>query len=267
MSDNRKIELVVLLIGGGVAFLVLAFPMILDFWYGSGRLDQFFISSELWVSFIGSYYPSTIIGILTLYQAYIIHYQERKRTELLQPYQFQPDGHANLCAYNETNDKIGDYSLKQMRQLFAIDNENKSLFEESMAGYVLECNIFTLLGVGIYSVELEKIEWRINNNTYIHNDVKSMASIVNRTGHNKQQIISYWELEKESSENDQIIQCLLFNIREDIRYATSKITLFFKVLDDIGKQYNLQMHFRLSAYENEYMMVSIEEHCYSARGK
>ena len=97
-------------------FFVLSFPFILDYMYGAG----FFVGwknsfpGDTWFSFIGSYFPATIIGILSLYQASIIQEQEARYRKLLNLHLFMPDGHAHVYRYNNDSHAIGQYSVTEI---------------------------------------------------------------------------------------------------------------------------------------------------------
>lgn len=247
-----------------VIIFFLGFPFILDRLYKDGMLGRIWdnaFSADVWFSFIGSYFPATIIGIITLYQAHIIQVQEKQYKKLMNRHRFIPAKHAKIYRYEEENNSIGDYSIQKIKQML-MRSGRKGLLKEWQSGFIIECNVYNSSGIEINRADLKMIEWEIAGVVYRQTDMEKASSIVNRISYSQQQIIVFWCFDKEDDVSDQVIQCMLYSSRRDIRYETSMITVVLHVVDDADESFDLQMRFRMQYQEDNYKMASIEENYY-----
>lgn len=240
------------------------FPFILDRLYKWGVLGRIWdnsFSADTWFSFIGSYFPATIVGIITFYQAHIIQVQEKQYKELMNRHRFIPAKHAKVYRYAAENNAIGDYSIKKIKQIL-IQSGRKGLLEKWQSGYIIECNIYNSSGIEINKADLKKIEWEIAGVVYRQTNMEKVSSIVNRISYSQQQIIVFWYFDEADAVSDQITQCMLYSKRRDIRYETSMVTMVLHIVDDADENFDLQMRFRMQCQEDNYKMESVEENYY-----
>lgn len=161
-----------------VIIAVMAFPFILDTLYGKGLLKPVFensFSADTWFSFIGSYFPAAILGCLTLYQAFIIQYQEKRYRRLLSRHQFAPSCRARIYRYDDSQNKIGDWAFYQVKQMLT-QCQKDNLCHDWNKGYILECGIFDLQGVGIDTVKIKELIWEINGRFFRQKNSGQMAN-------------------------------------------------------------------------------------------
>ena len=122
-TDKTKRKLskaVIIIVTILVLILAALFPFVLDSLYGKGRLKAIYpnaFPAEVWFSFIGSYFPAAIIGIITLYQAYIIQRQDKQYKNLLARHRFIPEEHAHVYRANLKEKKLGNYTVPEIEKL------------------------------------------------------------------------------------------------------------------------------------------------------
>lgn len=267
MNKKSGQAIVIYVILGIIVFTAaIAFPFVLDWMYGNGVLGKIWdnaFPAEVWFSFIGSYFPAAIIGILTLYQAYIIHYQEKQYKKLLDRHRFLPAGHASVYQYNEQDKKIGKYAFPMVEKMFRQSRQDY-LADVWNAGYIIECDIYNFSGIGIHKAEVKAVEWIIDGNAYCQSNTKQMACVVHRISYSQQQIIVFWcfeglILDDGQKIGDKIEQLMLYDNRLDDRFAASQITLTICIIDDESEKINLKMQFYLQTCGRQHELSSTEE--------
>ena len=240
----------------------ISFPFVLDYLYGKGMLAWFnnAFSADVWFSFIGSYFPATIIGILSLYQAYIIQYQEKRYKNLLNRHRFIPAGHANVYRYVKEGNKIGNYSFYDISQILGRCRRN-GLLDGWEKGYIVECEVYSSTGIGIKKTDVIKIEWEINGEIYCQGSSSKAVSAVKRVSHSQQQIVIFWLFDDRHVNINRLIeQCMVNKSRRDIRFDTSIIVITLQINDDEDESCELKLRFVMNAQENRYQMSSVEEY-------
>jgi len=245
-------------------FCVFRFPFILDQLYGKGRLEKYFdnsFSAEAWFSFIGSYFPATVMGVLTLYQASIIKEQERQYKKLLNCHRFIPDGHVFVYRFDRDNHANNHYNFNEIRQILTRSGREE-LQKEWENGYIIKSDIYIASDIKMEKAEVKKIEWEINGCRYEQHNSKRMAVIINRITHSKQQIIIYWKFNETQKAGEDIAKCMLNETRHDIRYETSNLHISMRIVDEGEETCDLKMRCCLQASTDNYQMASIEETCY-----
>lgn len=251
------------LVLGAVAtmFMAICFPFVLDYCYRKGMLSWWNnkFSADTWFSFIGSYFPATIVGILSLYQAYIIQHQEKRYKKLLYRYCLIPAGHAKVYRYNEKKNLIGNYSLYDIEQMFKQYDKDSSL-ENWTLGYVIESEVYNSTGRQIIKSDVKRIEWEVNRQKYCQDISQRMISSVRRISHSHQQIVVYWLFNEDTDINDIIYQCMNNLPRHDIRYEITMITITLQITDFEDKNYDLNIQLMMKAQEDSYQMSSFDEY-------
>lgn len=240
---------------------VLAVPFILDWVYGSGIVGKFYDNSfpaDSWFSFIGSYFPATIIGILTLYQAYIIQKKERQYKKLLARYRYTPNNHANIYRYDKDNNVIGHFSLNEVRQILVRSNR-KGLLKEWESGYIIECDMYDVSDIEMKQVNVKKVEWEINEHEYEQQDSEKLACVVNRISHSRKQIVIFWLFDGTEKADKEIAKCMTNKFRCNVQYETSVITISVQIVDEVEETCDLKMRYCLQSLDDNYRMSSIEE--------
>lgn len=247
-STKKKNKNVLIFLVFFLALLfVISFPFALDFLYGRGWLREPFhnsFSADTWFSFIGSYFPSAIIGVLTIYQAYIIQYKDRQYHKLLVRSQFVSTTHAQVFRYDKNSDKIGDWTFWQVKQMLVQCGKNDLLIGWKK-GYIMQCNICVLQGMDIELSELKEIEWKINNKSYYQRDDTAMFCIMERTASNEYRAIMFWKFQDSDEAEEEIIRHMVCGIRDEQEYELSQITLLLLIRDDIDEEYHIKMQFTL----------------------
>lgn len=194
-----------------ILILAVSFPFILDFLYGKGKLKAIYpnsFSAEVWFSFIGSYFPAAIIGIITLYQAYIIQRQDKQYKSLLARHRFIPEEHAHVYRTNLREKKLGRYTESEIEKLLT-QNDRSDLFMMWEEGYVIECSIYDSSGVGIEQSTLESICWEINGEEYIQNDSGQMVGIIGTTGRNQYRVTVFCMFNESTGAEEEIMNILV----------------------------------------------------------
>lgn len=246
----------------------LAFPFLLDWLHGKGVFGGYpnSFSGETWFSFAGSYFPATIIGILTLYQARIIQEQERRYKELVDLHRFIPDDHAHVCRYDKDSQTIGGYDFNEVRRMLTQSGQ-KHMLEEWKKGYIIKCNIYNASNLEINRIVVKTIEWEINGRIYqqLHHDC--IAGTVDRISHSRQEIVIFWLFNEFEKSGEEIIRCMCNESRSDFRYETSMLTINMQIIDDADETCNLKMQYRLRGLNETCRMSSIEERYYSGRSE
>lgn len=246
-----------------VLFAFIAFPFILDRLYGCGALRWIpnSFSGDIWFSFIGSYVPASIIGILTLYQAHIIHEQEREYKKLLNRHRFIPDSHVIVYRYDETQETNSFYNFDKVEQIL-VRSGREELEKKWKTGYLMECNLHNASDIEIGKAKVKEIEWEINGNRYVQQDSEKMAVIVDRISHSKQKIVIFWQFDEMEKAGEEIARCMFNEPRFDIRYEISDLMIRMQIVDDEEETCDLKMRCRLQSLNDNYKMASMEETCY-----
>lgn len=244
-----------------IVLVAIGFPFVLDFLYGNGMLTWYdnAFPGEVWFSFIGSYFPATIVGMLSLYQAYIIQRQEKQYKKLLGKHRFIPAGQAKVHRYKSQTSRIGIHSFYDINERF-VRNLHKTPPDEWASGYILESEVYSLSGIGIKRADVKKVKWEIDDKVYVQDRSEMMVSTIKRVSYSQQQIIIYWIFDQCEDINDLVIRCMLNDSRHDSRYDLSAITVMVQIIDDEGIRCDLEMRFVMKAQEDDYHMSSIEEY-------
>lgn len=254
---DRKSRFMVLLLVLAILFII-AFPFALDFLYGHGFFREPFHNSfpaDVWFSFIGSYFPAAIIGVLTIYQAYIIQYKDKQYHKLLVRRQFVSTNHAQVFRYDESKEKIGAWTSEEIRKM-TIQCGKEDLFIDWKKGYIIQCNICVLQGMDIDTAELKEIEWKINNKPYYQRDGTMMFCIMERMASNEYQATMFWKFQASDRTEEDIARCMACGIRHEPEYEISQITLLLQIKDDMDEEYSVRMQFVLQPQQMKSCQLS-----------
>ncbi len=256
IKGKRKVKILM----AGTA--ILAVPFLLDWLYGLGVFGIWnnAFSAESWFSFIGSYLPSTILGLLSIYQAHIIRQKDEEYRKLLNKHRFVPASHGCVCRYEEENGTIGRYDISEIRQMLS-QGGRKELFKEWEQGYILECDIHNSSDIEINKIELEKILWETNGAVYIQKNRDRIANILKRRSYDQHQMVVFWIFDGTEAK-DRITRCMLSKTRSEYRFENSMLTVHLWIVDDENQVSALIMRYRLQAQNDQYKLLSIEEKYY-----
>lgn len=254
---EKRIITIVLLV---LFILIVIFPFVLDYLYGQGKLKNVYnnsFSASDWFSFLGSYFPATIFGILTLYQAYIIQFQDKRYRDLIKRNCIIPLNQASVYRYNEDK-KIKNYDAAGLRSDFF--NDSNELICNWEKGYILEFIIINTADLYIKNIEIKEITWLIDNTLYKQEDVDLIYRKYSIESLTTCRVTIYWKISgTEEKIEENITQCMLASIREDIRFDNSIITVFFNVENELNEKIELKMKLRMQCTDNQFIMRSVEE--------
>lgn len=241
--------------------LAIAFPFIIDFMYGKGMLRRIYNNSfpaDVWFSFIGSYFPAAIIGIITLYQAHIIQYKDQQYEQLLARHRFVPGAAAHVYRYNSDNKKTGEYTISEIEKLLRRDKRFK-LFDEWEKGYILECNICDSSRTEIDCVDLKRIEWEINDENFVQTKPEQMICVIDRNTWEQYRMTIFCIFDEPDNTNVHINQCMVSTVRGDPAYMDSRIVASLQIIDDAHKKYDLELRFAFQSQNEIHEMKSVTE--------
>lgn len=247
-----------------LVFILVAAPIVLDCLYGKGVLRGIWENSfpaEAWFSFIGSYFPATIIGILSLCQAYIIYRQDSQYKAVMRRHCFHLIKHANIYRCEDGDKRIGRYTFPEVKRM--LERKGRAsltkVWEECM---IVEFDLYSSTDIEISEVQAEELEWEIAGKLYRQDDQGQMMAAVTRTARSQQQISLLFRFDEFEKVRDPISKCFLNEYRRNIDYKTSEFTVVLKVIDEENDECELELEFQLESTKDNYQMESIEEHCY-----
>lgn len=241
--------------------LAIAFPFIIDCMYGKGMLRPIYNNSfpaEVWFSFIGSYFPAAIIGIVTLYQTYIIRCKDKQYEELLARHRFVPGEHAHVYRHNADNRKTGEYTGSDIEKLF-MRGKKINLFDEWDKGYIIQCNIYDSSRMEIDCVELKWVDWEINDKKFVQDKPEQMLCVMDRNTWEQYRLTIFCIFDEPDNTNAWINQCMVSAVRGDSDYMESKIVTSLQIKDDAGKKYDLELRFAVQSQKEIHEMKSVTE--------
>lgn len=253
-----------------VIIVIIAFPFVLDILYGRELLRPIFKNSfpaDTWFSFIGSYFPAAIIGCLTLYQAYIIQYQEKRYRRLLSQHQFVPSSPAHIYRYDDNRNRMGDWEGYQVKQMLAKCGKD-DLYIDWNKGYILECGVFAMQDVGIDAVEIKKVDWEINGRHFCQNDASQMTSAIERVSRDEYKLKLFWKFADEEATLIEITKCMVYGFRQSSHYDSSRVTLVLQLIDDFDDCYEVSIQFEMEAGKKDvYSLCSVKGKIVAVRRK
>lgn len=237
-------------------------PFFIDILYGQGKLAGFkFIGlydnsfpAEVWFSFIGSYFPATILGILTIYQAFIIQRQERRYKELQNRHRYNPESHADMYRFSNRSGQIGKYKYTDLNNMFNL----KHSLEDWKSGFIVKCMIYDSIKVGIAKVEPQRVECIINKKSYYQKNPEKMFCCFERFSHSKRQLVFYFTFD-EIDEKNEVDACMRAKIRRNEEYKMLQMNIVLKVEDALGEKSTIEVSFRYMAQDDDWRMLSVEE--------
>lgn len=241
---------------------VFFFPFLLDFAYGHRLLSWFPNSfpADTWFSFIASYFPATIIGMLTIYQANMIHEKDMQYQELLDRYRFVSYKHAGVYRYNEKTECIADWNYNRILSMYQECNR-QNVPENWEKGYVFECYIKDSKGIGINDINFRSIEWDIAGNVFVQLDNENAVIRFRDEFGGMYHITMFCYFDAADMLYQKVVQCMTNAIRNNPDYNFSYVTLKLSMTYDEEKEKNLDMRFIMQAQMDVYRLYSIDE-CY-----
>lgn len=241
--------------------LAIIFPFIIDCMYGKGMLRPLYnnaFPADVWFSFIGSYFPAAIIGIISLYQAHIIQGKDKEYEKLLARHRFVPGESAHVYRYNSDNQKTGDYTVSGIEKLLRRDKKLE-LFDEWEKGYIIQCNIYDSSRTEFECVDLKKIDWEIKDQKFVQSDPKQMACIIDRISWEQYRMTIFCIFDEPDNANENIKQCMISTARDDPDYIDSRIAASLQIIDDAHKKYDLELRFAFQSQDEIHEMKSVAE--------
>lgn len=244
-----------------IVFGVITFPFLVDFLYGKGVLAFYpnAFSADTWFSFVASYFPSTIIGILTIYQAHIIQEKDKQYQELLDKYRFVPYRHANFYRHNKEKCCIGPCGYEELCNMRDKTNSKIKLAEWEK-GYVFQCYLKDSRGIKIDNIDFRCIEWKIKDNMFVQNSVQNTVIDFRNEFNGEYCITGFCYFEETKKFYQEMAQCMNNSIRKNSDYNFSEITLKLHMTYDEKKEKNLDMHFMMQSQTDTCKLCSIKEY-------
>ncbi len=256
-----------------VLAIIIAIPILIDLFLGSGFPGIIYpghnFAAENWFSFLGSYFPSMLIGSLTIYQTYIIREKDRQYNELLLRYLYIPDQNAKVYQYSPEDNMIGEWKYGDFLdylQKEVTEQERETLEQLWKNGYIIDCYLHNTGTIGMAKVKCTSVKWSINSSATeeVQEDGRIMT-VSQSMGGAKYKISVFWAFRDYDGKFAKAVgRCMENNPRRDSAYSISDICLEMIFTNDEKKTYTMFMKFKMKAFEgcNPYELQSIEEHFY-----
>lgn len=247
----KKIRIIIIIL---VLIFLLIFPILIDYLYGQGVLKYFYKNSfpaNEWFAFLGSYIPATIIGILTIYQAYIIQRKDKEYQELLNRHRFILAKHASIYKYDKNNkDDNGRFS--DFKTEIGINDFQKS--------YLLEASLHNSTSVEIDQIRVKDIKICINGKYYEQEKFNILKCITVRESYDIQRIVILWGF-KDDDIQEIFTECMLSYIRGNLELMHLILFVVFEIADSINEKSCLNMWLDFKSGNDQNSITSVEEKC------
>lgn len=246
----------------GMALLFLLFPLALDWLYGAGALSWLphsFGASE-WFAFIGGYVPTSLFGIITLYQAYIIRMKDKEYERLTRRYRFRIKENCKVWQWCEKTGKLGDYLYPQYRQMYN-DKKNIKTKDEYEKYYLLQYKIEDTLERGIQRIEVGKMEWFIADQNHISTNADNILAYYKKNGADYQ-VEVFWRFDDGDSgemSRKKVAQHMENSSRRNSDYERSKLRIYTAITDNEDEVQDLVLDFYLQCGDNSLVVISWDE--------
>jgi len=246
--------------------VIIAVPFLIDALYGCGVLGKIYTNSfkaEVWFSFLGSYLPGTVIGVLTIYQQHVIREKDRQYQELLERYLYVPNQGAKVYRYSKNTHMIGRWSRAEI--ISVTGSNEQDIFKEWMKGYILESSFHNVGNIGINDIRCSSVEWSIKDKTYIVKDKSKIKAFYESVGEARYKVWIYWMFDDEDDESaDNVAACMNNYSRKDPDYYTSFLIVKVKITNVAKKSTDLFMKFKMRCPDNanSFCLQSFDERYY-----
>lgn len=247
---------------------IVSVPFLLDWFYGTGIPGSVYhnnFPAESWFSFLGSYFPAMLIGVLTIYQQQIIRKKDEEYKKLIERYFYSPDRNAEVFRYSPSNQRIGEWTYYDFKSSLETNHEIGEFSDEWGKGYIIRCSIHNIGKIGIKHITCDSIEWVIKSGEPYREDTPiKIKTYLESIGEARYLMYVFWTFQDlDNSIASQVALCMNNGFRKNPDYYTSYISLNVKIENDVGELNNINMKFRMQQClqeVNPYKLQSVEEH-------
>ena len=248
-----------------ILVLLASIPFVIDYLYRSGVLSRYHngFKADTWFGFIGSYFPSSILGLLALYQTHIISKTSEKYQALQNRHRYAIRKNINLYAY-DTNRKM--VALYDREEIFNKINGalRKKFLEHPEWGYIINLSIWDIQTMGIEAIEIENLYLRAGKR-----EIKVIPAILDKkwddiVAGNQECIITLFFYVCDNAGQKEIERYITNYYRGDKRYNLLKMEANFDVIIDseANVKGKIKIKANMQAGKNTYILTSVNENCW-----
>ena len=236
--------------------IAILFPFLFDMFYGQEWLRWYpnYFSAEAWFSFVGSYLPATLLGIVTLYQSHIISVKDQELRRMAGFPKCIPKSAGvswDPRGLNLVNERREGRLYEVLRQT------GQSSLIRSLQYCIYITFDFTDINYNIIeSFSLQQIEWRIGTTEYVARFDNQRCFFAQNEDFSCHIgfFLDFRVLEEGHMEDDFFeveFKRLLNNYyRRNPEYLTSRITCICDMSTASGECYEVEISMSVSATED-----------------